>query len=74
MNKEKRKKLGKAFDLVAEAEQIINDVMEEEQDGYDNLPDSFRDGDRGQQMQDAIEMMDEVVGYLQDAESVIEQI
>ena len=58
MNKERRKRLGKAFDLVTEAEQIIQEVMEEERES----------------MQNYIDMMDEVIGYCQDAESVIEQI
>ncbi len=74
MNRERRKKLGKAFDLVTEAEQIIQDVMEEEQESMENLPDNFRYGDRGDEMQNYIDMMDEVIGYCQDAESVIEQI
>ena len=74
MNKERRKRLGKAFDLVTEAEQIIQEVMEEEQESMENLPDNFRYGDRGDEMQNYIDMMDEVIGYCQDAESVIEQI
>ncbi|MBO6270320.1 MAG: hypothetical protein J6N19_14420 [Clostridium sp.] len=74
MNKERRKRLGKAFDLVTEAEQIIQEVMEEERESMENLPDNFRYGDRGDEMQNYIDMMDEVIGYCQDAESVIEQI
>lgn len=74
MNKERRKRLGKAFDLVTEAEQIIQEVMEEERESMENLPDNFRYGERGDEMQNYIDMMDEVIGYCQDAESVIEQI
>ena len=74
MNKERRNKLGKALDLIAQAEQIIQDVMEEEQESMENLPDNFRYGERGDEMQNYIDMMDETIGYCQDAESVIEQI
>lgn len=74
MNKQRRIRLGKAFDLISEAEQILEEVKQEEDEARENLPDNFRDGDRGQQMQDAIDMIDEVIGYCQDAESVIEQI
>ncbi len=74
MNKQRRNRLGKAFDLIAEAEQILEEVKQEEDEARENLPDNFRDGDRGQQMQDAIDMIDEVIGYCQDAESVLEQI
>lgn len=74
MNKERRKRLSKAFDLIAEAEEIIEEVKDEEEESYENLPDNFRDGERGEEMQGYIEMMDETIGYLQDANSVIEQI
>lgn len=74
MNRDRRKRLGKAFDLVTEAEQIIEEVKSEEEESMENLPDNFRYGDRGEEMQNYIDMMDEVIGYCQDAESVIEQI
>lgn len=74
MNRQRRKKLSEAFDLVAKAEELIDAAKDEETESYENLPDNFRDGDRGEEMQNYIDMMDEVIGYLQDAESVIEQI
>lgn len=74
MNRQRRKRLGKAFDLIAEAEEILEEVKTEEEDSYENLPDNFRDGDKGEEMQNYIEMLDESIGYLQDANSVIEQI
>lgn len=74
MNRQKRKRLGKAFDLIAEAEEILEEVKSEEEDSYENLPDNFRNGDNGEEMQNYIEMLDESIGYLQDANSVIEQI
>ena len=74
MNKQRRKRLGEAFDLIAQAEQICEEVKQEEDEARENLPDNFRDGDRGQEMQDAVDMIDEAIGYCQDAESVLEQI
>ncbi len=74
MNKQRRKRLENAFDKVSEAMQILEEVKEEEQESYDNLPDNFRDGDRGEEMQNYIEMLEEAYNYLDDANSVIEQI
>lgn len=74
MNKARRKRLGEAFDKCAEILEILEEVKQEEEEAYENLPDSFRDGDRGEEMQNYIEMIDEVAGYIEDAESVIEQI
>ena len=74
MNKARRKRLGQAFDKCAEILEILEAVKEEEDEAYENLPDSFRDGERGEEMQGYIEMIDEVTGYIEDAQSVIEQI
>lgn len=74
MNKQKRKRLEKAFDLITQAEEILEEVKADEEDSYDNLPDNFRDGEKGEEMQNYIEMIDEAIGYVQDANSVIEQI
>lgn len=61
VNKQRRKRLGKAFDLVTEAMDILEKVKSEEEESYDNLP-------------DYIEMLEEASGYLDDANSVIKQI
>lgn len=74
MNRQRRKRLTEAFEKVAEAMEILEGVVEEEKESYENLPDNFRDGDRGEEMQGYIEMLDEAYGYLDDANSVIEQI
>ena len=74
MNKQRRKRLTEAFEKVAEAMEILEAVKEEENESYENLPDNFRDGDRGQEMQGYIEMLEEAYNYLDDANSVIEQI
>lgn len=74
MNRQRRKRLTEAFEKVSEAMKILEDVVEEEKESYENLPDNFRDGDRGEEMQGYIEMLEEAYGYLDDANSVIEQI
>lgn len=61
VNKQRRKRLGKVFDLVTEAMDILEEVKSEEEASYDNLP-------------DYIEMLEEASGYLDDANSVIKQI
>lgn len=74
MNKQRRKQLEKVFDLIAEAQEIIEAVKEEEQEAYENLPENFQYGERGEEMQGYIEMLEESDGYLDDAKSVVEQI
>ena len=74
MNKVRRKRLQEAFDLVAKAQEILAEVREGERESLENLPDNFRYGERGEEMEAYIEMIDEADGYLDDARSVIEQI
>lgn len=74
MNKQRRKKLTKAFEMIDEAIKILEEVKNEEDESYENLPDNFRYGDKGEEMKDYIEMLNEASGYLEDANSVIEQI
>ena len=74
MNRQRRKRLEEAFEKVSEAMGILEEVKSEEEESYENLPDNFRDGDRGEEMQGYIEMLEEAYNYLDDANSVIEQI
>ena len=74
MNKQRRKKLTKAFEMIDEAIKILEEVKNEEDESYENLPDNFRYGDKGEEMKDYIEMLNEASGYLEHANSVIEQI
>lgn len=60
--------------MIDEAIKILEEVKNEEDESYENLPDNFRYGDKGEEMKDYIEMLNEASGYLEDANSVIEQI
>ena len=74
MNKARRTKLEKAFNLVDSAKGILEAVREEEQEAYENLPESLQNSGKGEDMQNYIEMLEEAENYLDDANSVIEQI
>ena len=42
MNKIRRKRLAEAYESIQKAQEIIEEVKEEEEESCDNLPDSFR--------------------------------
>lgn len=62
--KEKLAEFVSLRDQIAEAIQL---VMDEEQEAFDNLPDSLRDGTKGDAMQEAINSLstalDEIEGF-----------
>ena len=74
MNRQRRKKMEQAFYKISEAMDILDEVKAEEYESLENLPDNFRNGDRGEEMQTYIEMIEETSDYLDDARSVLEQI
>ena len=74
MNKQRRKQLEKSFGLIDEARDIIEGVMDDEQEAYDNLPENFQNGERGEEMAGYIESLEETVGFLDEAKAAMEDI
>lgn len=74
MNKGRRKELKKAIDLLYEAIQIIEEVRDEEQEAYDNIPESLQDSERAETMQEYIDSMDEAYNEIEDHITTLEEI
>ena len=74
MNTERRKRLTDAISYINRAVQIIEDVRDDEQDSFDNLPESLQSGDRGMLMEECIQGMDEVLEGLDSCISDIEDV
>ena len=74
MNKVRRKRLAEAINLINQAKGILEEVKDEEQEAYDNLPESFQYGERGEQMQEYIDSMDEAYENLDEMENTLGDI
>lgn len=74
MNKQRRKQLAEASALISKVQEIIESVKDEEQEAHDNLPDSFQYGEKGQQMEEYIDALDEAYGQCDDLVSIIDDI
>lgn len=83
MNAKKRKALKVIIErmeqldsLREEIKEQLGEILEEEQESLDNLPESFQASERGQQIQECIGAMENVVGELDcmDVENLIEQL
>lgn len=73
MNKEQRKslnkyaeQLGRIVDDVASIYSCIEEVKSEEESKLDNLPDSLRYSYKGEEIEEGIERLDEVLDLLDD--------
>ena len=53
--------------------QDIEALQEEEQECYDNLPESLQDGERGQDMQEAADNLEYAANSVQEALDYLEE-
>lgn len=74
MNKDRRKRIQDIKDQLIDLQTDIEEIKDEEQEAYDNLPESLQDGEKGEKMYDAIDNLDsayssleDVIGYLDEA-------
>lgn len=83
MNKERRKAIAAAVELieaaraaVAEAIDAVEAIRDEEQEYYDNMPESFQDGDKGSRAQEAIDYLDNAHSDLEyiDFDSIVSSL
>lgn len=69
MNEVRRKELQKALDLISEAKEIIQGVKQDEEQAFDNMPESLQEGEKGEKMQSAIEKLDGCYDACENIES-----
>ena len=73
MNKLRRKQLSEIQDKMAELRDMIEVVLSDEQEAFDNLPESLQESERGEAMQAAIEAMESAMDSCEEAESSLEE-
>lgn len=55
MNNARRKSVAEALELIEKERNILEEVKDEEQEAYDNLPESLQYGERGERMQENVD-------------------
>lgn len=71
MNADRRKKLGEAWTKIAEGLSLIEEVKSDEEDYYENMPESFKEGEKGQKAQDAISELESAIDTLEQLEGTL---
>ena len=67
MNKERRKRISKYLEELEFIQSEVQSIKDEEQDAYDNLPESIQLSDRGCQIEAYADALDEAYYNLQEA-------
>ena len=73
MNNNRRYRIGKLIETLASAKTELEVIMYEEQTSLDNLPDSFRDSEYGDAMQEAIDNIEEALSYMNDLTTALNE-
>lgn len=72
--KARRKRIREALDLLQQACEIIAEVGDEEEEAFDNLPESIQESERGEKMQEYIDTINEVLGAVDEVKDNLETI
>ena len=72
MNKQRRKRINDLIDEISALKGKIDEVLQEEQDYYDNMPESLQSSERGENSEEAISNLEEALSCIDDCVSSLE--
>lgn len=74
MNKERRKSVRDAMDLIEQGKEAILAIAEEEREYYENMPENMQEGEKGtraseiaESLEDLEMSLDEIINTLEEA-------
>lgn len=74
MNKERKNRLSEVSNMIGDAIDEIADIMEEEQEAFDNLPESLQSSSKGDKMQDYVDSMQIIMGNLASCQTDVDNL
>lgn len=74
MNKDRRKRLEGIYEKLMEIVEELDVIIDEEQEAYDNMPESLQDSEKGEQMYEGIDNLENVRGDINNAATSIEEV
>lgn len=74
MNKERRRALNKLGQKIEALKNELEDIRDDEQDYYDNIPENLQLSTRATDSEEAIEQMEEAIEQLEEAIETIDSI
>ena len=83
MNKARRKRIASVihtlgniidYDLIESAKDELEDILWEEQDAYDNMPENLQYSIRGEESSDAIDSLQEAIDALEEAIDTLNEL
>jgi hypothetical protein len=72
MNDTRRKMITKIIDELTDLRRVIESTQEEEQEYFDNMPESLQSGEKGSKAEEAISALDEAITSLDEVVASLE--
>ena len=73
MNKTRRAAIETVIGELSDLAETIKNLFDEEQEAFDNLPESLQYGTRGESMQEAIEALDNAVRCFEELDEYLNE-
>ena len=73
MNDDRRKRIDEAMEHISAARELLDTVIAEEQEAFDNLAVGLQGSERGQKMEETADSLYSIHSDLEDMESLLEE-
>ena len=73
MNKDRRKQIDEAIAELDHLKEVFENIRDEEQEYYDNMPENLQGGEKGEQADAAISSLEDVISSIEEAMSSAEE-
>ena len=74
MNNKRRKALANLITQLGECTSYLQGILDEEQDAFDNIPESLQDSDKGNRIEDAIDTMQNACDQISEATDSLKEL
>ena len=74
MNERRRKQIREIRDLITRAVDMLETVQSDEQEAYDNMPESLQGGTKGETAQETLDLLETMSSTLADADMTIDEL
>jgi len=74
MNKARRAVLNKIINSLVDLKSELYTICDEEECAYDNMPESLQESERGENMQEAVDAMNDAYDHIEEAVDSLEGI
>lgn len=74
MNAQRRKRRDEAIEKLNEALAIIEEIKDEEDTAYENMPESLQESERGERLQENVDTLDSIYDEIETQVSELEEV